>query len=81
VADLRPQSPPLTMARNALFGRTTPRRLQFTAIVSQSLRSNFQVGNDIAIGRTVAATKFVVPFGPSDPGEVSVPRSLEIISL
>jgi hypothetical protein len=75
------------MALNALFGRTTPRRLQFTAIVSQSLRSNFQVGNDIAIGRTVAATKFVVPFGPGVtdvPGDVGVPgdpKSLEIISL
>ncbi len=31
------------------------RRLQLTAIVNQSLRSNFQVGHDIAIGRTVAA--------------------------
>ena len=41
-------------------GETTPRRLQLTAIANQSVRSNFQVGHNIAIAGTVAATKFGV---------------------
>jgi hypothetical protein len=47
-------------------------------IENQSVRSNFQVGHDIAIGRTVAATKVDVP---GDIGATGVPTSLEIISL
>jgi hypothetical protein len=42
-------------------------------IVNRSLRSNFQVRHDIAIGGTVAATKSVVPGARGDPGAVGVP--------
>ena len=57
MADLRTSRHRSPSPLNALFGRTTPRRLQLTAVVNQSLRSNFQVGHDIAIGRIVAATE------------------------
>jgi hypothetical protein len=60
----------------ALFGRTTPRRLQFTAIENQSVRPNFQVGHDIAIGRTVAATKVDAP---GDVGAIGDPSARVVL--
>jgi hypothetical protein len=48
-------------------------------IVNRSLRSNFQVRHDIAIGGTVAATKSVVPGARGDPGAVGVPRAISLL--
>ena len=58
---------------SARFGRTIPRRLHLTAIVNPSLRSDFQVRHDIAIGRTVAATEDDSPGVPGVIGAAAAP--------